>query len=447
MLELFTTGLMSAWLNMAGMQPSKQSSLQAMTWFGSPAFFLSGAPEPSTALTLEQYLGELSKKGWMADSQGIWIQSGPVLLSSNQGTVPLPAASLTKIATSLASLHTWEHTHRFDTVFSATGPIKNGVLQGDLVVTGSGDPLFVWEEAIAVGNALNRMGIKRVTGNLIVKGKFYMNYSRSIAQAGLTLKQGFNSSTWARGYSYRYYLMPKGTPKPQLAIAGGVKIDSSPSVSFDSQAGGNSKQTLLLRHRSVTLAQILKEMNVYSNNEIAEMLADLMGGAQVVRQLAAEAAGVPRSEILLINGSGLGVENRISPRAACAMLMAIQRKMQPLGLTIGDLFPVSGHDRVGTMIRRHMPEATVMKTGTLRNVSALAGVMPTRDRGLVWFAIVNRGNDIPALRVEQDKLLQNLIKSWNTKPEATKIVLPTPTSYSDDSRLGADVRNHVLYGG
>lgn len=446
MLELFTTGLMSVWLNMAGIQPSRQNGLHQMAWPGSPAFFLSGAPEPSTALTLEQYLGELSKKGWMATGQGIWIQSGPILLSSNQGTVPLPAASLTKIATSLASLQTWKHSHQFETIFSATGPIKNGVLQGDLVVTGSGDPLFVWEEAIAVGNALNRMGIKRVTGNLIVKGKFYMNYSRSIAQAGLMLKQGFNSSTWSRGFTYRYYLMPKGTPKPQLAIAGGVKIDSSPSVLFNSAESGKSKQTLLLRHRSVTLAQILKEMNVYSNNEIAQMLADLMGGAEVVRHLAAKAAEVPQSEILLINGSGLGVENRISPRATCAMLMAIQRKMQPLGLTIGDLFPVSGRDRVGTMIRRHLPDATVIKTGTLRDVSALAGVLPTRDRGLVWFAIINRGNDISALRAGQDKLLQNLIQSWNTTAEPTKAVLPTPPS-DDANRLGADVRNRVLLGG
>ena len=41
-----------------------------------------------------------------------------------------------------------------------------------------------------------------------------------------------------------------------------------------------------------------------------------------------------------------------------------------------------------------MPTATVMKTGTLNDVSALAGVMPTRDRGLVWFAIINRGTNV-----------------------------------------------------
>ncbi|MCL1475886.1 D-alanyl-D-alanine carboxypeptidase, partial [Argonema antarcticum A004/B2] len=228
MLELFSTGLMSVWLNMAGMRRSEQDAFEALTSPGTSAFVLPAAPEPEAATTLGQYLKELSQKGSVTNVQGVWIQSGPALLSSNQGTVPLPAASLTKIATSLASLSTWTPSHQFETVFSATGLIKNGVLQGDLVVTASGDPLFVWEEAIAVGNALGRMGIKRVTGNLVIKGNFYMNYNSNPALAGQMLKQTLNARTWSKDTSFRYYLsMPKGTPKPQIAIAGGVKVDRS----------------------------------------------------------------------------------------------------------------------------------------------------------------------------------------------------------------------------
>jgi len=444
MLELFSTGLMSVWLDMAGMRRSDLDAFKAMTWPGTSAFVLPAAPEPETATTLEQYLKELSKKGSVTNVQGVWIQSGPALLSSNQGTVPLPAASLTKIATSLASLSTWTPSHQFETLFSATGPINNGVLQGDLVVTASGDPLFVWEEAIAVGNALGRMGIKRVTGNLVIKGNFYMNYNSNPALAGQMLKQTLNARTWSKDTSFRYYLsMPKGTPKPQIAIAGTVKVDRS----LNKEQGGDRKQILLLRHRSLTLAQILKHMNIYSNNEMAEMLATSLGGATVVRSLAAEAAEVPQSEIHLVNGSGLGVDNQISPRAVCAMLQAIQNKLQPLGLTIGDLFPISGRDRLGTLVRRHIPSAAVVKTGTLRNVSALAGVIPTRDRGLVWFAIINRGNDVPSLRVGQDRFLQMLLQQWGAASVPPKVVLPSPSSYGDASRLGAPVRNQILFGG
>jgi len=54
-------------------------------------------------------------------NQGVWIQSGPVLMANHQGTVPLPAASLTKIVTSLAALKTWGPAHQFETLISATG--------------------------------------------------------------------------------------------------------------------------------------------------------------------------------------------------------------------------------------------------------------------------------------------------------------------------------------
>jgi D-alanyl-D-alanine carboxypeptidase/D-alanyl-D-alanine-endopeptidase (penicillin-binding protein 4) len=56
----------------------------------------------------------------------------------------------------------------------------------------------------------------------------------------------------------------------------------------------------------MTLAKILKQMNIYSNNNMAEMLAEFMGSALVVSQLAAKSAAVPPEEIQLIKGSGLG---------------------------------------------------------------------------------------------------------------------------------------------
>ena len=437
MLELFSSGLMSVWLDMAGIQRSGLNSTQEMVWPGNAGFVLAAAPEPQTASIVEQYLQELGKTNPIAE-QAIWMQSGPVVLANNQGTIPLPAASLTKIATSLAALSTWDHSHQFETLISATGPINKGILQGDLVVIGNGDPLFVWEDGIALANSLNRLGIKKVTGKLVIRGRFSMNENLNPMTSGQLLLKSFNSRTWTRPIIFRYSLMPKGTPKPQLQILGGVKLENP-------QTGPQqTKPNLLLRHRSLTLTQLIKEMNIFSSNNMSEIIADSLGGAQVVRRLAANAAGVPLGEIQLINGSGLGVENRISARAVCAMLMALQRKLQPLGLTIGDFFPVSGRDRNGTMSRRHFPQATVIKTGTLRNVSALAGVMPTRDRGLVWFTIINRGNDVMGLRAKQDSLLQSLIQQWGTSLIPPSVVLPTPASINYVKQIGASDRNQII---
>ncbi|MBW4615982.1 MAG: D-alanyl-D-alanine carboxypeptidase [Desmonostoc vinosum HA7617-LM4] len=438
MLELLSSGLVSLWLEMAGVKLQPLDALDALAWQSSPSLVIASDPNPTGATTVQQYLKGLVTSKLvvqnLTDSQGIWMQSGPMLMANHQGTTPLPAASLTKIATSLVALKTWGPDHRFETLVGTTGSVVKGVVQGDLVITSNGDPMFVWEEAIALGNTLNKMGIKQVKGNLVISGNFAMNFQRHPLLAGQFLKQALNSKTWTRPITHTYSIMPKGTPKPQIAIAGGIKFAAQP----------NPQQTLLVRHYSLPLRQLIKEMNVFSNNEMAQMLAESVGGSSIVQIKAAKLAQVPESEIQLINGSGLGQANRISPRAACAMLMAIQREATTYQLNIADLFPMSGFDHRGTMHARHIPPATVIKTGTLSDVSALAGVMPTRDRGLVWFAIINRGTNVWGFRTGQDQLLQRLVKQLQV-PATIPTTLTPHSAINSVPLLGATNRNEILY--
>lgn len=434
MLELIGSGLVSFWLDMAGVRAKPIEAFELMAVQTNPALILSPNPDPVEKAAIAQYLHLLQTKGIPKAEQGIWMQSGPMLLANNNGTVPLPAASLTKVATSLAALKTWGVNHHFQTLIGATGPISGGVLHGDLVINGGGDPFFVWEEAIALGNTLNALGIHQVTGNLTIVGNFAMNYQSNPQKAGELLKQGLDSTTWKAGATAQYSDLPAGTPRPKVAISGIVQVATIP----------NPKQFLLLRHRSLPLSQILKEMNVYSNNEMAEMLGQSLGGTEIVRSKAAAAAGVSNSEIQLINSSGLGVENRISPRAVCAMFMAIQRELLHAQMSVADLFPVAGWDDRGTLLTRQMPAGTVIKTGTLNDVSALAGVMPTRDRGLVWFTIINRGSALERLRTEQDNLLQRLVVQWHLPPVVPAAITPR-SSGTIPTDLGAVSRNEILY--
>lgn len=430
MLHRFSAGVITSFvvvllLRMAGLSSAALATAQLLDWQDMPLFTLLSKPDPAAQEIIQKYLQSWSAKGAVTRHQGIWIQSGMTKLADNRGAEPLPAASLTKIATTLASLEKWGPAHQFETLVSATGPIKDGVLQGDLVITGGGDPLFVWEEGIALGNTLNQLGIRRVTGSLVINGDFYMNYEKNPVIAGQQLQQGFNSSSWTqRGFLFRYSIMPKGTPKPQVAIARGVKVATFPIP----------KKYLLLRHQSLPLAQILKEMNIHSNNDMAEMLTKSLGGPQVRNQLVAKSTDVPLDEIQLVNGSGLGVENQMSPRAVCALFIEVERFLKPYKLTIADVFPVSGQDKLGTMYGRHMPVGTTIKTGTLNNVSALAGVMPTRDRGLVWFAIMNRGSDVFDFRKQQDELLTSLSQKWGTLPTAYASTTSAPPLLGDPKR-------------
>ena len=359
-------------------------------------------PDAATTRTIQQYLKKLANQGFSERSQGVWMQSGTTLLASHQGTTALPAASLTKVATSLAALQTFGADHRFVTEISSTGTIENGILKGDLIIQGGNDPLFVWEEAIAVGNLLNQLQIRQVTGNLIVIGRFYMNFEVNPQAAGELLKQGLNAATWSEEVKAQHLTLPSGTPRPQVAIAGSVKGAKAAPTQARS----------LLRHQSLPLAELLKKMNRYSNNVMAEIIASTVGGAKIVSFKAAEAASVPQSEVLLVNGSGLGTENRISPRAVCAMFLAIARVLEPFKLTVADVFTVVGQDS-GVLDARRIPALAVTKSGSLDAVSALAGALPTTQKGVVWFVIINGGtNNLEGFRSDQEALLRGLSSQW-----------------------------------
>ena len=225
--------------------------------------------------------------------------------------------------------------HQFITLIGTTGKIENGVLKGSLIVQGSADPLFVWEEAIALGNALNQKGIKRVTGNLIIVDNFYMNFELNPLKSGELLQQGLNSEIWPSEAVAQYQTLPPNTPKPQITIEGTVKVLPAPP---------NDVQPLV-KHYSLPLAELIKKMNQYSNNLMADMLADTVGGAKTVAQKAAVATGVPPAEIQLVNGSGLSEENLISPRAACALFIALERYLEPYSMTVADVLTVVGKDK------------------------------------------------------------------------------------------------------
>lgn len=400
-----------------------------------------GQLDPLAQSAVERYVYEAASQGKEWTHQGVWLQAGQSVLGEHQGSVPLPAASLTKVATTLAAIRAWGPSHAFVTMLYATGPIHGGVLQGDLVVYGGADPFFLWEDAIQLGNTLHRLGLVRVAGRLVVVGDFHMNFVTDAVRAGEMLRKGMHAGRWPKGVLSSYHTLPSGTPKPLLTITGPVQA----------AAVLPEPLTPLVRHHSLPLVQILKRMNVYSNNAMATMLAYGLGGPGQMMSLVSQTAGIPPYELQLINGSGLGRENQISPRAICAMFIAIHQLLQPARLTIADVFPTAGYD-AGTIRRRQLPPLTIVKTGTLSGVSTLAGVMPTQQYGPVWFALLNQGANLDALRDQQDFLLQYLQQFWGTVGVPPTDFAPTFVSLGETERdnilmQGQDMRVQEARGG
>lgn len=91
----------------------------------------------------------------------------------HNATVPLNPASTIKLLTTYAALDVLGPAHTWQTELYALGPVTDGVLQGDLLLKGSGDPFLVEDQLRNMLKALRRTGIERIEGNLILDGSFF----------------------------------------------------------------------------------------------------------------------------------------------------------------------------------------------------------------------------------------------------------------------------------
>ncbi len=432
MLEWLSAIPLALWLDQVGLEDVLQIPV---TWQQNTSRWVLHS-DRGVNLTdqIDPYLNSWSQKSLGQSYQGLWLQSGEQVLFEHQGTTLFSGASLTKVATTLAALKEWGPYHQFTTQVAIAGEINDGVVEGDLVIIGGGDPLLVWQEAIAIGQQLHELGITEVTGDLIITGPLWMNYETDPATVGALFYRSMNAHLWSSYVENQYRSLPHDLPRPQVAIAGSIRSQELPPANL----------TPVLRHQSLALLDILKRLNVHSHNFLAETLAESLGGDDRIEEMAAGFAGIPSDEIYLINGSGLGVDNRMSPRASVLLLMAIQRYLQLYHLSIANVFPVVGYDG-GTISDRQPPQYSIVKTGTLSTVSALAGVIFTRDRGLVWFSIMNQGWDIEGFRVQQDELLRQLAQNWGGVNAPPETLHPKTQLASSLRTLGDFSRHQILW--
>ena len=110
--------------------------------------------------------------------QGLWgvevksLDTGRVLYALNARKLMMPASNM-KIVTLAAAAEQLGWDYRFKTTLETTAEVENGVLKGDLIVRGGGDPTInardkraaaVFDEWAA---ALKAAGITRVEGNVV----------------------------------------------------------------------------------------------------------------------------------------------------------------------------------------------------------------------------------------------------------------------------------------
>ena len=172
----------------------------------------------------------------------------------------------------------------------------------------------------------------------------------------------------------------------------------------DRQASVPKNAKLLARAFSPDLAEIIRDINKYSNNTMAQQLFlslgaqfrndadgdDAKAAQRVVRQWLAK-KGITAPHLIMENGSGLSRAERVSAREMAQMLQAAWKS--PYAAEFISSMPIAGKD--GTMRKRLKTTAmngqAHIKTGTLNTVRAISGF--SRDSNGNTWAVVAILND------------------------------------------------------
>ena len=353
--------------------------------------------------------------------QGVLVETldGKVVSSQAENDQFNPASTL-KLATALVALRTLGPQHRFATGIWTDGNIDKttGVLNGSLYVSGR-DPSFHYEHGVLLARELNKLGIKEVTGDLVVAPGFTMNFSASAQRSGDrlydTLDATLRYAEAVRAWNYERTLLNDRASLetvPSVAVMGEVLVSPvSPTAK------------LLLTQRSSKLVDILKVLLCYSNNFMADRIGEALGGPEAVRQRLNSDLGFGPEELRFATLSGLGV-NRISPRAMMKIYRALLAELKEHGLSPTSIMPVAGIDP-GTLEDRFNGLAwrgsVIAKTGTLLRTdggaSSLVGQMKAANGEILLFVIMNQRGSVSRFRENQDYLVM-LVQNMRGGPKA-----------------------------
>ena len=157
----------------------------------------------------------------------------------------------------------------------------------------------------------------------------------------------------------------------------------------------------LLRFAGESLALEVRLLDKFSNNYVAEQLTKILGAEQYgapgnwdkgTRALTAylEASGISDPALVIADGSGLSPRNRIAPATLTAVIRRAAKRFDS-GPEFLSALPIGG--REGTLEDRMQDGAVSIraKTGHLRRVAALSGVVPGPDGTTRVFSILVNG--------------------------------------------------------
>lgn len=349
------------------------------------------------------------------------LRTGKTVAALNEST-PLLPASIMKSLTIASLMQLTEPEDRYITEVYLEGPVRNGVLQGNLLIVGSGDPTvnsryepksaeFVNE----IVQALKKKGITEISGEIAVEQGVFSGPSQPDSWA--SADKGSYYGTGVHGFNFEDNRVGKASVKSPASI---FLNRLQAALTKAGIAVGNREELpngrkLLLRHQSGPIFEIMRSCMMRSDNMFAETLLRtyaLRRGKEGSTEAGAREEtdfwrkkGMPMEGVKIVDGSGLSRQNRLT-----ASFLANVLKDMAVDVDYASYFPLAGQEGTlrGFLKDSELDAYIAMKTGSMNGVQCYAGYKLDDDFAPTH-AVVVMGNNFKGSRDAYRKAVANLL--------------------------------------
>lgn len=353
------------------------------------------------------------------------LASGETLAEMNADK-PLIPASIMKCVTTATLLSRLDEDANFHTEVYLTGPIRDGELEGNVIVVGSGDPSLNSRHVEGgkdicreIGSALADRGVVCIKGRIVVDEGIWDGpaippswMSGDLPHAYGTGSHGLNFEDNASGS--RSVSNPAAVFDARLRSALADR-----GIAIEGESIRERERTLLVDHVSVPLDEIMRSCMMRSDNQYAEALLRSYAVASGHKGSTEKAASMekdywrkhkaPMSGVNIIDGSGLSRQNRVTARFMAHILS--ERSENPY---YASFFPLAGQE--GTLrnflVDTPLEGYVALKTGSMKGIQCYAGYKLDDDYAPTHIIVVMM-NDLGNRTSAREGLKKALLALFN----------------------------------
>lgn len=317
------------------------------------------------------------------------LDADSVLYSHNARQLLRPASTM-KLVTAIAAIDRLGGNYQFKTELCYTGEVSDRTLNGNIYCVGGFDPRFNSDDMRAFVEAVHRMGVDTIRGNIY---------------ADKSMK---DSDQYGAGWCWddkNPVLSPLLISKKDTFVERFVRNLVEDSIVVEASVGEGMRpdDAYCICRRFHTMDQILMRMMKNSDNLYAESMFYQLAASTGVKRASAKNArsvierliakvGLNPKRYEIADGSGLSLYNYVSAELEVRLLRYAFQNSN-IYVHLHPSLPIAGED--GTLKKRMKGAFTAgnvyAKTGTVQGVSSLAGYCTAANGHRLAFSIINQG--------------------------------------------------------